>query len=84
MGFLQYFTQNGDNWAFLPVSVAKSILRTTPAAIHELDVEPPNRTIYYLYRAEDKSPYQEHLLEICRRKLARESGITLVDPILNV
>ena len=25
MGFLQYFTQNGDNWAFLPVSVAKSI-----------------------------------------------------------
>lgn len=84
MGFLQYFTQNGDNWAFLPVSVAKSILRTTPAAIHELDVEPPNRTIYYLYRAEDKSPYQEHLLEICRQKLARESGITLVDPILNV
>ena len=84
MGFLQYFTQNGDNWAFLPVSAAKSILRTTPAAIHELDVEPPNRTIYYLYRAEDKSPYQEHLLEICRQKLARESGITLVDPLLNV
>ena len=27
MGFLQYFTQNGDNWAFLPISVAKSILK---------------------------------------------------------
>ena len=37
----------------------------------------PNRTLYYLYRAGDESPYQEHLLEICRQKLAGESGITL-------
>ena len=84
MGFLQYFTQNGDNWAFLPVSVAKSILKNTPVSIHELDVELPNRTLYYLYRAGDESPYQEHLLEICRQKLAGESGITLMEPILNL
>ena len=84
MGFLQYFTQNGDNWAFLPVSVAKSILKSTPVSIHELDVELPNRTLYYLYRAGDESPYQEHLLEICRQKLAGESGITLMEPILNL
>ena len=83
MGFLQYFTQNGDNWAFLPISVAKSILKTTPVSIHELDVEPPSRTLYYLYRTEDQSPYQKPLLEICRRKLANEKGITLMDPILN-
>ena len=58
MGFLQYFTQNGDNWAFLPVSVAKSILKNTPVSIHELDVELPNRTLYYLYRAGDSRDLQ--------------------------
>ena len=84
MGFLQYFTQNGDNWAFLPISVAKSILKNTPVSIHELDVEPPNRTLYYLYRAEDESPYQDALLSICRRKLAKEEGITLMDPVLTL
>ena len=35
MGFLQHFTQNGDNWAFHLISVAKSILKTTPVSIHE-------------------------------------------------
>ena len=40
--------------------------------------------LFYLYRAGDESPYQEHLLEICRQKLAGESGITLMEPILNL
>lgn len=79
MGFLQYFTQNGDNWAFLPVSIARSILKDAPVSIHELDVELPHRTLYYLYRVQDASPYQEQLLRLCREKLSGESGITIVD-----
>lgn len=75
MGFLQYFAQNGDNWAFLPVSIARSISKNTPVSIHELDVKPPNRTIYYLNRVQDASPYQEKLLDLCRKKLAMEEGI---------
>ena len=27
MGFLQYFAQNGDNWAFMPRSIAKSMVK---------------------------------------------------------
>lgn len=77
MGFLQYFTQNGDNWAFLPVSIARSILKTTPVSIHELDVKPPKRTLYYLNRIQDSSPYQERLLELCRKRLEQEDGVSV-------
>lgn len=77
MGFLQYFTQNGDNWAFLPVSIARSILKDAPVSIHELDVKLPHRTLYYLYRLQDASPYQERLLTLCRQKLAQEDGVSV-------
>lgn len=77
MGFLQYFTQNGDNWAFLPFSIAKNMVKNSPVSIHELDIKPPNRTLYYLHRVQDESPYQEKLLRLCRQKLALEEGICL-------
>lgn len=77
MGFLQYFTQNGDNWAFLPVSIARNMVKNSPVSIHELDIKPPNRTLYYLHRIQDESPYQEYLLRLCRQKLAQEDGIVL-------
>lgn len=77
MGFLQYFTQNGDNWAFLPVSIARSILKDAPVSIHELDARLPHRTLYYLYRVQDASPYQERLLTLCRQKLAQEDGVAV-------
>lgn len=54
MGFLQYFTQSGDNWAFLPISIARTVLRDAPVSIHTLDVEPPSRTLYYLDRLDDR------------------------------
>lgn len=79
MGFLQYFTQHGRSWAFLPVSIARKMVKETPVSIHELDVKIPQRTLYYLYRLQDESPYQPLLLELCRRKLAGEEGITLID-----
>ena len=59
MGFLQYFAQNGDNWAFMPRSIAKSMVASSPVSIHELDVKLPQRTLYYLYRLEDASPYRK-------------------------
>lgn len=79
MGFLQYFAQNGDNWAFLPISIARNIEKNAPISIHELDVKPPNRRIYYLNRIQDESPYQEKLLELCRQKLAKEEGIRITE-----
>ena len=79
MGFLQYFTENGDNWAFLPVSIARSMVKNSPVSIHELDIRPPHRTVYYLHRVQDESPYQEYLLDLCRQKLAQEEGIILKD-----
>lgn len=79
MGFLQYFTENGDNWAFLPVSIARSMVKNSPVSIHELDINPPHRTVYYLNRVQDESPYQSYLLDLCRKKLAQEDGIVLKD-----
>ena len=79
MGFLQYFTENGDNWAFLPVSIARSMVKNSPVSIHALDIRPPHRTVYYLHRVQDESPYQEYLLDLCRQKLAQEEGIILKD-----
>ena len=79
MGFLQYFTENGDNWAFLPVSIARSMVKNSPVSIHELDINPPRRTVYYLHRVQDESPYQAYLLDLCRQKLAQEEGILLKD-----
>lgn len=81
MGFLQYFIQNGDNWAFLPVSIARHMLRVCGNAItvHELDVKPPQRSIYVLYRKHDISPYQSELLSLCRDALQREEGIWLAE-----
>ena len=35
MGFLQYFAQNGDNWAFMPRSIAKSMVASSPVSIQE-------------------------------------------------
>lgn len=78
MGFLQYFTQNGDNWAFLPVSIARTMLKSAPVSVHELDVKPPQRTLYYLYRVQDASPYQEKFLTLCREQLDKEEGIFLM------
>lgn len=78
MGFLQYFTQGGDNWAFLPVSVARTVLKDAPVSIHELDVALPKRTLYYLNRLDDSSPYEEHLLSLCRQRLSGETGVTVV------
>lgn len=77
MGFLQYFTQSGDTWAFLPVSIARTMVKNSPVSIHELDIKPPNRTLYYLHRVQDASPYQEQLLTLCKQKLAQEDGITI-------
>lgn len=79
MGFLQYFTQNGDNWAFLPMSIANSMKKNAPVEIHELDINPPDRTLYYLYRIQDPSVYQERLLSLCREKLSGEEGVTLIE-----
>lgn len=79
MGFLQYFTQNGDNWAFLPVSIARTMTGNAPVSIHHLDIQPPQRTIYYLNRVDDPSSYQEHLLTLCRQSLAGEEGLTIMD-----
>ena len=64
MGFLQYFTQSGENWAFLPVSIARTMVKNAPLSIHELDIKPPNRTVYYIYRLQDASPYQEELIYV--------------------
>ncbi len=80
MGFLQYFAQSGDNWAFLPVSIARSMLNNAPISIHMLDVELPKRTLYYLYRIQDASPYQDDLLRLCRQRLAQEEGLLIHDP----
>ncbi len=79
MGFLQYFTQSGENWAFLPVSIARTMVQNAPLTIHELDIKPPNRTVYYLYRVQDASQYQEQLLELYKQELRNESGVTLKD-----
>lgn len=78
MGFLQYFTQHGDNWAFLPVSIARSILKNAPVSVHELDIDPPSRTLYYLYRVQNASPYQEQLLKLCRERLSQDDGVSVV------
>ena len=78
MGFLQYFAQNGDNWAFMPRSIAKSMVKDSPISIHGLDVKMPQRTLYYLYREGGPSPYQEKLLTLCKEKLMGEEGISLV------
>lgn len=77
MGFLQYFTQNGDNWAFLPLSIARTMVNTSPVSIHELDIKPPKRTLYYVYRLGDPSPYQKPLLELCGQALSGEKGILI-------
>lgn len=77
MGFLQYFTQSGDNWAFLPVSIARTMVKNAPLEIHELDIEPPNRTVYYLYRVQDASQYQKELLELYKQELRNEPGVVL-------
>lgn len=79
MGFLQYFTQSGDNWAFLPVSIARTMVKNAPLSIHKLNVKPPQRTVYYLYRIGDPSSYQDQLLELCRQNLAREDGINITE-----
>ena len=77
MGFLQYFTQSGDNWAFLPVSIARTMVKNAPLAIHELDIKPPNRTVYYLHRVQDASPYQGELLNLYKQELRNEPGVVL-------
>lgn len=79
MGFLQYFTQSGDNWAFLPISIARRMVKNAPLTIHDLNVKPPVRTLYYLYRVQDASPYQYQLLELCKQMLAKEEGIIIKD-----
>ena len=79
MGFLQYFTQIGDTWAFLPVSVARTMVKSMEVSVHELDIEPPQRSLYYLYRIGDASPYQPELLSLCRQKLSTEEGIQLAE-----
>ncbi len=84
MGFLQFFTQNGDNWAFLPVSMARRMLKTAPVSIHRLDVQLPKRTLYYLNRVGDVSAYQEPLLRLCRNMLAAEDGIRVVDEEISI
>lgn len=76
MGFLQFFTQSGDNWAFLPVSMARRMLKTAPISIHKLaDAQLPKRTLYYLNRVGDSSPYETALLSLCREILSKEEGV---------
>ncbi|MBR5267446.1 MAG: LysR family transcriptional regulator [Lachnospiraceae bacterium] len=77
MGFLQYFTQSGENWAFLPVSIARTMVKNAPLSIHELDIKPPNRTVYYIYRLQDASPYQEELLKLYKQELRNVPGVVL-------
>lgn len=79
MGFLQYFTQGGENWAFLPVSIARTMAKNAPLSIHELNVKPPQRTVYYLYRISDPSSYQDQLLDLCRQSLEKEEGIHITE-----
>ncbi len=79
MGFLQNFMQMGGSWAIMPESIARRLERASAAQIHELDVELTKRTIYYIYRIQDPSPYQDALVELCRDKLRNESGMTVYE-----
>lgn len=78
MGFLQYFLELGNAWAFLPESIARSITQSSPLSIHHLDVVPPSRTIYYLFQPMKISDYQEKLLMLCRDHLEAFPGVTVV------
>lgn len=77
MGFLQYFIQSGDNWAFLPISIAARMLENTPVSVHELNEELPKRSLYWLHRVQDESVYEAPLLKLCRQELADKKGITI-------
>ena len=80
MVFLEHFMKSGTYWAFMPLAAAQKIIRNTPASIHTLtDINPPRRSIYYLSRPQDESPYQPFFLKTCREQLEEMEGITFAN-----
>lgn len=53
MAQLEYFLEKNESWAFVPISVAKGLVKNPKIIKKQISFEVPNRIITYLYRPND-------------------------------
>lgn len=78
MSALEYFINDVSTWAIVPAYIAKDLKEKYQLHIYELQVPPPDITMFYLRRKDNKNPYAKVFLQILKEQLAHNKEITLL------
>lgn len=74
MSMMEYFLDNQDNWAIVPVSVAVKIAKAVDIEVREMEDGPPDRIIYYILRKQPKEAVK-CLLQLLDEQIKGIEGI---------
>lgn len=75
MAMMEYFLDRQDNWAIVPVSVARKIAKAVDIEVRKINDPPPDRIIYYLLGKQLKKPVNI-LLQLLDDEVKNINGIT--------
>lgn len=76
---LESFIRQPGIWAYTPVSLARMMQRLYGTRICATDIEPPDRTMYFIQSLTPKQPYTDVFLNDVKRVFAAVDGITVID-----
>ena len=74
MSMMEYFLDSQDNWAVVPVSVARKIAKAVDVEIRKIKEGPPDRIIYYILEKQSKKSVKP-LLQLLDKKVKKIEGV---------
>lgn len=78
MSALEYFINDTSTWAIVPAYIAKDLKEKYQLQVYKLQVPPPDITMYYLCRKDNKNFYNKVFLDILKEQLSQNKEITLL------
>lgn len=75
MSMMEYFLDSHDNWAIVPVSVARKIATAVDIEVRQIEEAPPDRMIYYILTKQPKAIVKT-LLQLLHEEVKNIKGIT--------
>lgn len=78
MSALEHFINDTSTWAIVPNYIAKDLKEKYQLQVYELQAAPPDITMFYLRRKDNKNKYGQIFLDIMKEQLAQNKEITLL------
>lgn len=78
MSALEYFINDTSTWAVVPAYIANDLKEKYQLQVYQLQVPPPDITMFCLRRKDNKNPYGKKFVDILKEQLAKNKDITLL------